>query len=164
MEKGSLILFMVMLLAVTTAFVTHPSEVSKTEFYKAFSGDSPEAMDKVLAKLEANENEARTQAYEGALLMKKAAFAKGVKAKVNIFKKGAKLLEKQIDAAPSNIEYRFLRLCVQEHAPGILGYNTHIDVDKKSVIEGFAKMDGELKEIVKEYTATSKTLKLSELE
>lgn len=158
------ILFVVMTLAVCGGFVVRSFEVGKAEFYKAFSGDSQEAMDKVLTKLESAGNDAKAQAYKGSLLMKKAAFAKGVKAKVNIFKKGAKLLEKQIDAAPSNAEYRFLRLCVQEHAPSILGYNKDIDEDKKVIREHFGKMDGELKAIVKDYAASSKEIKLSDLE
>lgn len=164
MVRGISILFVLMTLVVCSGFIVLPTEVGKTEFYKAFSGDSPEAMDKVLEKLDANGNDPKTQAYEGALLMKKAAFAKGVKAKVTTFKKGAKLLEKQIDAAPANVEYRFLRLCVQEHAPAILGYNEDITEDKKIVLEHFAKMDAELKAIVKDYAATSKEIKLSDLE
>jgi hypothetical protein len=164
MVRGISILFLIMTLTISSAFTVRPTEVSKAEFYKAFSGDSQELMDKVLAKLESGGNDARKQAYQGSLLMKKAAFAKGVKAKVNIFKKGAKLLEKQIDAAPANAEFRFLRLCVQEHAPAILGYNKDMEADKNVISEGFEKMDGELKAIVKDYAATSKEIKLSDLE
>lgn len=164
MVRGISILFLIMTLTILGAFVARPVEVGKAEFYKAFSSDSQELMDKVLARLESAGTDARTQAYKGSLLMKKAAFAKGVKAKVNSFKKGAKLLEKQIEAAPSNAEYRFLRLCVQEHAPSILGYNKDVEADKKVIGEGFSKMDGELKSIVKDYAATSKEIKLADLE
>lgn len=157
-------MFLVSTLLVGSGFGFRVLEIGKAEFYKAFSGDSQEAMDKVLNKLESAGSDGKTQAYQGSLLMKKAAFAKGVKAKVAIFKKGAKLLESQIDAAPANAEYRFLRLCVQEHAPSILGYNKDIEADKKVIHDHFTKLDGELKAIVRDYAASSKEIKLSDLE
>lgn len=143
---------------------TIASEVGKTEFYKAFAGDSEEEMDRVLAKLQSSANGSKVRAYQGALLMKKSSFAKGVKAKVNTFKKGAKLLEKEIDGAPGNAEYRFLRLCIQEHAPGILGYNKDLSEDAKVVVEGYSKMDSELKKVVRDYASGSKELKLTDTE
>ncbi len=77
-----------------------------------------------------------TLAYQGALYMKKADFVKGVKDKIKTFKKGAQILEDEIAKKPSNAEFRFLRLAVQEHAPRILKYNKNINEDKKAVIDG----------------------------
>ncbi len=95
--------------------------------------------------------------------MKKAGFEKGVKNKVKTFKQGAKGLEGEIDKNPSNVEYRFLRLTIQEHAPGILKYNKNLNDDKAAVVRGYEKLDVAFKSVVLAYAKNSKVLHESEL-
>ena len=64
--------------------------------------------------------------FTGALLMKKAGFNAPPAIKLHLFKSGHKMLEAAIRNNPENAEFRFLRLIIQEHAPGILGYKNDI--------------------------------------
>jgi len=138
--------------------------VDKSEFYKAFSGKTEVEIDKMIMLLEKEKSSSATLAYQGALYMKKASFVKGVNGKVKTFKKGAHLLEDEISKKPSNTEYRFLRLAVQEHAPKVLKYNKNLDADKKAVVEGYKSLDPELKKIVKNYASGSEILKVDDLQ
>jgi len=149
------------ILIIFSAFT--PEKIEKAEFYKALSGGVEESIDRVIQKLEGEKETALVSAYKGALLMKKAGFVKGVNGKVKTFKKGAKLLEAEIKSDPENAEFRFLRLAVQEHAPGILKYNKNLDEDKTVVIKAYEKFDSALKSIVSAYAGSSKIIKLSDL-
>lgn len=138
-------------------------EIGKSEFYEAFSGKTEQALDGMISLLEKEKSSSAVMAYQGALYMKKAEFVKGVNGKVKTFKKGAHMLEDEIAKKPSNAEYRFLRLAVQEHAPKILKYNKNLDEDKKAVAEGYKAFDPELKKIVKNYAASSAVIKIDDL-
>lgn len=139
------------------------AQIDKEVYYKALASGQEESIDKVLAKLDAEKSSSKINAYKGALTMKKAEFVKGVGGKVKTFKKGATLLEEQIKSNPGNTEYRFLRLTVQEHAPGILKYNKEIDADKQAVVSGYDKLDEDLKNVIADYAKDSKVLKGSDL-
>jgi hypothetical protein len=137
-------------------------DVDKQAFYKVFSSGSKDHIDDMISKLEQEKTSSLVMAYQGALHMKRAVFLKGVGAKVKTFKKGAQLLEEEIKKNPSNAEYRFLRLAIQEHAPGILHYDKNLDEDKSAVTSGFAKFNANLKTVVTDYAKDSKVLKESD--
>ncbi|TKT90878.1 hypothetical protein [Dyadobacter frigoris] len=141
----------------------HVREVDKTEFYKAFSSATEDGIDDMINRLDQEKSSSLVAAYQGALYMKKAGFVKGVNGKVKTFKKGAHLLEDVIQKDPSNTEYRFLRLAIQEHAPGILGYNKNKYEDKSVVVNGFSKLNSNLKSVISNYAKDSKVLKASDL-
>ena len=151
-----------LVLLLSVAGLAH-AQIDKEVYYKALASGQEESIDKVLAKLDAEKSSSKINAYKGALTMKKAEFVKGVGGKVKIFKKGATLLEEQIKSNPGNTEYRFLRLTVQEHAPGILKYNKEIDADKQAVVSGYDKLDADLKSVIADYAKDSKVLKESDL-
>nr|WP_295930178.1 hypothetical protein [uncultured Dyadobacter sp.] len=146
-----------------TMVLTVHAQIDKLAYYKALSSGEEESIDKVLARLESEKVSPKVNAYKGALTMKKAGFVKGVGGKVKTFKKGAHLLEDEINSNPGNTEFRFLRLTVQEHAPGILKYNKEIDADKQAVVSGFDKLDADLKTVITDYARDSKVLKESDL-
>lgn len=139
------------------------AQVDKDTYYKALSSGQEESIDHVLASLETGKSSSKVNAYKGALTMKKAGFVKGVGGKVKTFKKGAHLLEDEIKNNPGNTEFRFLRLTVQEHAPGILKYNKEIDADKQAIVSGYDKLDADLKNVIADYAKDSKVLKESDL-
>ena len=56
--------------------------------------------------------------------------------KLSRFKEGKALIEQAVEADPSNIEVRFLRLSVQLSAPAFLDYNSEIQTDRLQVVEG----------------------------
>jgi ribosomal protein L16 Arg81 hydroxylase len=137
--------------------------VDKKSVYQALSSGEEKTIDKMISQLESEKSSAQNSAYIGALTMKKAGFLKGVKTKVNTFKKGAQLLENEIKQNPDKVEFRFLRLTVQEHAPNVLKYNKQIDEDKRAVLAGYAKLDEGLKAIIADYAKDSKVLKAADL-
>lgn len=139
------------------------AQIDKGVFYKALSSGQEDSIDRALARLQTEKSSPKVNAYKGALTMKKAGFVKGVGGKVKTFKKGAELLEDEIKSNPDNTEFRFLRLTVQEHAPGILKYNKEIDADKQAVVSGYDKLDADLKTVIADYAKDSKVLKGSDL-
>jgi hypothetical protein len=66
------------------------------------------------------------EAYEGTLLMRKAGLVKIPHEKLKFFKKGRIKLETALLTDNKNCEYHFLRLIIQEHAPKIVKYSSHI--------------------------------------
>lgn len=139
------------------------AQIDKGAYYKALASGEEQSIDQVLAKLEGEKVSSNVNAYKGALTMKKAGFVKGVGGKVKTFKQGAHLLEDEIKSNPQNTEFRFLRLAVQEHAPGILKYNKELEEDKQAVVSGFDKLDTELKGVIADYARDSKVLKEADL-
>jgi hypothetical protein len=157
--RRSLIYFL--LIGALAAFTTRQSD--KNAYYQALSSGQEQVIDGVLSKLETEKASARVNAYKGALTMKKAGFVKGVGSKLKTFKKGAQLLEEEIKGNPTNAEFRFLRLTIQEHAPGILNYDKELDEDKRAIVSGYSKLDAGLKEVISDYAKDSKVLKESDL-
>ena len=99
------------------------------------------------------------QAYEGALLMRKAGLVKIPAEKLHFFKLGYIKLEGAISDDKNNTEYHFLRLTIQEHAPHIVKYYHQIDIDKDLVLKGYKNLPPEVQDAVKEYSKNSKVLK-----
>lgn len=138
-------------------------DLDKTSFYEALSSGSEKKIEAEIAKLNNTKTASLTNAYLGALLMKKAGFLKGAGAKVKAFKKGAGLLEEEINANPANPEYRFIRLTIQEHAPAILKYNKNKAEDKKVIMSAFGDLEPDLQRIIKDYSRSSKVIKVDDL-
>jgi len=102
-------------------------------------------------------------AFEGALLMKKAGLIGGGGKKLNLFKDGHKKLEGAIKKDDGNAEYRFLRLMIQEHAPGILGYKDDLKKDSAYIRQSYKKLPAEIQEAITNYSKNSKILKSEDL-
>lgn len=150
-------------LILTALCVSFRSDINRKQFYGALSSGSEDVIEKELKALDNQKESSLVLAYKGALTMKSAAFEKGVNHKVQVFKKGAQMLEGEIDRNPTNAEYRFLRLTIQEHAPGILNYNKNLGEDKKAVVTAFSKFEEDLKDVVLDYAAKSKKLRPEDL-
>lgn len=132
-------------------------------FYKAFGSDSLTTIDHALNQLEQQKQSGTTFAYTGGLKMKKSGYLQGAAKKLTVFKEGRQLLEEAIVRYPSNTEFRFIRLTIQENAPKILRYNKQIEEDKQAVIAGYRKMDSKTRAYVMDYARSSTLLKTSEL-
>lgn len=102
---------------------------------------------------------AEKEAYEGALLMRKAETLAVPAKKLALFKKGHKKLEAAILYAPSNTEFRFLRLMVQEHAPKNLGYNKNIMQDAELIKTNYKSLSAAMQTQISDYSKSSKALK-----
>ena len=74
-------------------------------------------------------------AYLGALQTIWAKHVSGPVAKLKTFNKGKQNLEAAVKADPHNVEIRFLRLSVQQHAPSFLDYDDDIKADKAFILK-----------------------------
>ncbi|MEO6287426.1 MAG: hypothetical protein ABIN80_12925 [Dyadobacter sp.] len=140
-----------------------PAQAQQSTYYKALSSGEEDVINKALARLDGEKVTPRVNAYKGALTMKQAGFVKGVGGKLKTFKRGVQLLDDEIKTNPANTEFRFLRLTIQEHAPGILNYNKELDEDKQAIVSGYSKLNADLKEFISDYAKDSKVLKESDL-
>jgi hypothetical protein len=68
-------------------------------------------------------------AYKGASLAMKAAYAPGVFDKFDFFAQGKELIELAVSQDPANPEIRFIRYCIQANVPSIVFYSGDIDED-----------------------------------
>lgn len=134
--------------------------VSRADFYPVFEGKNLAEMELLVSKLE-KQNE--QNAYLGAVKMKLSGLQKGTNTKLETFKLGRNLLEAEIEKEPENIEWRFLRLAVQEHAPKIVKYRENLVSDKGFIISNFNSAPLELQKIIKTYATKSEILTSSEL-
>ena len=100
------------------------------------------------------------QAFMGAMLMKRASFSGAAGVKLRYFKEGHKMLESAIKQDPENTEYRFLRLMIQEHAPGVLGYKDDIPKDSEFIRKSYKSLPPEIQQVIGDYSKKSKFLKL----
>lgn len=131
--------------------------IEKEALYNALAGGQPVNVDKQLVAIK-NIKGSDKAAFEGALLMRKSGSLKTPAQKLNMFKQGHKRLESAISNDPGNLEYRFLRLMIQEHAPKILNYKGNISADSQLIKQGFKSLQPSLQTIIANYSKTSKAL------
>ena|SRR5580704_5592535 len=101
--------------------------------------------------------------FEATLLMKKAGMVKAPASKLNLFKTGHRELEELIKKDSSNTELRFLRLMIEENAPGLLGYKTDLEKDKLYICKHFKSLMPVIQQAVSRYSQKSKILSPTDL-
>ena len=142
-----------------TANCQLPTEINRPAFYKAMEENNKALVNAQLSELE-SAPEGQRQAFMGAMLMKKAGFGAPPAIKLRLFKQGNKMLESAIKKDPENAEYRFLRLIVQEHAPGVLGYKNDVQKDSEYIRKYYKSLPDEVQHVIANYSKKSKFLKL----
>jgi len=131
--------------------------IDKQAYYHALASENKETVNAELSELQNAEGAAK-EAYEGALLMKKAALVALPKDKLKFFKAGRIKLETAIQAEPGNAEYRFLRLIIEEHAPKIVKYRSDIEPDALAVKKAYQSFSPAVQDAVRDYSKSSKAL------
>jgi len=134
-----------------------PTSIDKKEFYEVVSNTKEKTISHYLEVLNTATFKEK-EAYVGALLMRKAGIVGGPKQKLSLFKEGAKKLESEIKKDKGNPEYRFLRLMIQENAPGILGYKDNLDDDKTFLLTNYSFLEPIVQKAVLDYSKSSKIL------
>lgn len=137
----------------------HWSSVSSVDFYKVFSSTNENDIDTYILSLK-SATTAQQKVYLGALYMKKSEFQKDLKTKIATFKKGADILEKEISSDKNNVEFRFIRIIIQENAPKILKYNINIEEDKKIIEQNYKNTSAFLQKEIVKYAKISSNIKL----
>ncbi|MEO6720100.1 MAG: hypothetical protein ABIN67_07025 [Ferruginibacter sp.] len=126
-------------------------------FYAAFSKNDTDQLNALLTELNETSVPAK-EAYEGALLMKKAGLLSKAKEKLKLFKSGREKLEAAIKKDPDNYEYRFLRLIIQENVPKIVRYKSNIKEDGALIRSSYKKLPPIVQQAIRDYSKTSKIL------
>jgi hypothetical protein len=154
-------LLLIFCLAVLQSVYSNAQSLQRELYYKVLASNDTVVINKQLNLLAKSPT---LKAFEGALLMKKSSFFKSPNQKLKCFKKGHKMLETEIQAHANNVEYRFLRFMIQEHAPQLLNYNRNIQEDKKAILSNYKSLTAELKKAIEDYVRASSThLTLNEL-
>jgi hypothetical protein len=136
------------------------SSINRSEFYKAMEGEDKALVNNQLTDLKLVTPKNTQDAFMGTLIMKKAGLGGSPFNKLHLFKEGHKLLESAILQEPNNAEYRFLRLMIQENAPGILGYKDDVEEDSKFIRKSYKSLPVEVQHAIADYNKKSKVLKL----
>ena len=134
------------------------TQIDRTGFYDAMGSDKLELVINQQQLIESSVIINR-EAFEGALMMKKAALVGNPGQKLSLFRSGHKMLDAAIKRDSSNAEFRFLRLMIQEHAPGMLKYKGDIESDSSLIKKGFNQLHPATRKAVIEYSKKSKILK-----
>lgn len=132
----------------------------KSAFFSAMASDNMEAVNSQLAIIKTSSINEK-EAYEGALLMKKAGLVTKAKEKLSLFKAGRIKLEAAIKKDKENAEFSFLRLIIQEHAPKIVEYNKNIQTDVVAIRSNYKTLHPVVQQAINDYSKKSKVLKLS---
>jgi hypothetical protein len=130
----------------------------KRSFYHDLSSDDIQAMNRQLDILSAA-NFAGKDAFEGALMMKKAGSEKEARKRMDGFKTGRHKLEHEIARDTANAEFRFLRLVIQEHLPKGIPYRADMDRDASLLIRKMNSLPEETRDAVQHYARSSARLK-----
>lgn len=129
----------------------------KNAFFSAMASSQVSSMDAQLNAVK-NISGSDREAFEGAMLMRKAGMLSVPAKKLAMFKQGHKKLEAAIAKNPGNAEYRFLRLIVQENAPRSLGYYKNISQDSRMVKDYYKSLSAATQNNVASYSKKSKAL------
>lgn len=135
------------------------SEINRTAFYKAMESNDQILVDAQISELNLAASKLNN-AFLGAMIMKKAGIGGNPFYKLYLFRKGHELLEDAIKADPTNIEFRFLRLMIQENAPDFLGYNDNEEKDSEFIRNAYKSLPDILQKTILAYNKISKVLKL----
>jgi hypothetical protein len=130
----------------------------KSTFYTIIESGSANDIDAQL-NIVKESSLSEKEAYEGVLLMKKAGLVKKAKDKLSLFKSGRSKLESAISKDKDNIEYRFLRLIIQEHTPKIVKYRNELEEDSRLIHSNFKSLSPFLQQQIIDYSKKSTILK-----
>ena len=150
-------IFQAFLVLILNNYSIAQSAYSKQGFYNAMSSSDLKEIDQQLKEAE-KASGADKQAIIGTLTMKKAGLVSGPGKKLRTFKAGHKDLEASISQNKDNAEYRFMRLMIQENAPGILGYKGEIETDSDYIRKSFKNLPGTVQKAIIQYAKNSKVL------
>jgi hypothetical protein len=134
-------------------------DLNRTAFYKAIESNNKTLVDAQISELNSAPANVKN-AFLGAMTMKRAGIGGNPVSKLRLFKMGHKLLEAAIKQDPNNTEFRFLRLMIQENAPGILGYKVDEEKDSEMIRESYKSLPEDLQNTIGDYNKKSKVLKL----
>lgn len=144
-----------------TTFVR--ASVDREQFFAIFGSNLSERIKSERIRMEKMTQTSEVRAYLGALIMKEAQYMPSAKEKLSHFNRGKAMLEVEIGKNKSSVEFRLLRLMIQENCPRILNYHQHAKDDASFVAKEYGKQSAEVKAIILSYSKRSKLMPTSKL-
>lgn len=142
-------------------FLSVSAFAGSERFFTVLSQGSRDDVEKLILDYEAKgDTGSQANIYRGALYARMAGLVNTPVQRLEYFKRGRLLIEAEIKQNANNIEYRFIRLIIQEQAPSIVRYRDNIDEDSAMIIAGYETLDDELKREIDRYAKTSKLLNI----
>jgi len=132
--------------------------LDKASFFAAMQSGAIGDINAQLKLVEASSIKEK-DAYYGALLMRKAGLMNGALNKLSLFKSGHKKLESSIKKNNASVVLHFLRLMIQENAPGILGYKDDEQRDADLIKKNYKDLPKVVQQAISDYSRQSKILK-----
>lgn len=80
-------------------------------------------------------------AYQGATQVMKAKYTYNPISQFSYLKKGVIILNQAVFKDSANFEIHFLRFVVEHHIPSFLGFSTHLQTDKKFLLNNLDKIE-----------------------
>lgn len=145
---------LVLLASFISFFQVSTTDLSKSFQQASLSAEQAQAFYEKALTIKTTDESATL--YKGAALVTKAKFEKKIKDKKDLVKEGALLIEAAIEKEPANVEFRLVRLIIQENTPKIVGYYKNIDSDKNMIIKQYSHQSTALKKWIKSYAEQSK--------
>ncbi|MDB5008551.1 MAG: hypothetical protein JWP45_2944 [Mucilaginibacter sp.] len=130
---------------------------NRQNFYDVMKSGKIESINDELTALSSSDISEK-EAYEGALLMRKAGLTKLPSQKLKFFKKGRIKLETALMNDSKNGEYHFLRLIIEEHAPKTVKYSADIEADKEYIKKSFKSLSPIVQHAITDYSKNSNIL------
>ncbi len=137
-------------------------DFDRPAYYTVLASGNVDNIDAELTKLSGASIHEK-EAYEGALLMKKAGQVTLPLDKLHFFKSGRIKLETSLMKDSTNGEYHFLRLIIQEHAPRIVKYSADLEKDRFYIRTTFKSLSPAVKQAIIDYSKKSKILRPEDL-
>ena len=142
-------------------FLSVSASAGSERFFTVLSQGSRDDVEKLILDYEAKgDTGSQANIYRGALYARMAGLVNTPAQRLEYFKRGRLLIEAEIKQNADNIEYRFIRLIIQEQAPSIVRYRDNIEEDSAMIIAGYETLDDELKREIDRYAKTSKLLNI----
>ena len=148
-----LILFSV----ITVKGSTQKTGFDRSAFYSVMAANNLDAVNTQLSIIKTSSINEK-DAYEGALLMKKAGMVTKAKEKLSLFKAGRLKLEASIKNDKGNAEFNFLRLIIQEHAPKVVDYHKDLETDVSVIRSNYKTLPPAVQQAISDYSKKSKVL------
>ena len=131
-------------------------------FFEAYKTESEIKLDAAIEAFSTEEE--KHKVYVAALKMKKAGVVSNTGEKLELFKQGKIVLEKNIQLSPDNIEWRFIRLTIQENSPPIVRYKNNLDEDQTFIYTNYKNAPKNLQKVILGYAAISEYLDIEQLQ
>jgi hypothetical protein len=149
----------IIVLAMSVSFASAQKTFNEATFFAAIASEDLSLVDNQISLLKKSSIKEK-EAYVGALMMKKAGLVSPLRAKLE---QGHNKLQAAIEKDPKNGTYRFLRLIIQENAPGILNYNDDITEDSRFINQVFDTLSPVVKNAAMDYGKRSKALRIDKI-